>query len=274
MKKTVCFLMVLVAGLLFFAAYKDIQKGRDNAEDADSIITEDADNSEEDNVYSEEDEDKAESENIQTVATLAPTAEPTPAPTPVPTATPDQSYTVKLKGGTPVHSGPGRDYAFVQSVGQDGTYTIVQESTDADGKLWGKLKSGMGWVNITDKDTYFAEKSQVWAYFADKATLDGGYYERYNVEDSEYTKNIAFRIDNDVKNIRLTQLSFDGSSYKASEPVYKLAELPKDNVLVLGVVFHGDSTTYGFEFADVTGQVRKFSVSLSGKDGSLVFKEY
>ena len=31
-----------------------------------------------------------------------------------------------------------------------GTYTIVEEATDEAGKLWGKLKSGVGWICVSD----------------------------------------------------------------------------------------------------------------------------
>ena len=30
-----------------------------------------------------------------------------------------------------------------------GTYTIIEEQTDSDGNIWGKLKSGLGWICLT-----------------------------------------------------------------------------------------------------------------------------
>lgn len=268
MKKIICIIITAVVCVSFFTACGKKENSTENAQGVHNTVqSEDS--------GKEEAENTAE-ETLQNTPTPAPTATPTAVPTPAPdpTATPYPAYTVKLLGNVPVHSGPGKDHAFVQTIGENGTYTIVAEATDAEGKVWGKLKSGIGWVNISDKDTYTAEKSKLWVFFADESMLNGNCFERYNLEESEYMTNIAFRADNTIKNIRLAHLEYNGSGYTASEPVYKLAELPADNVLVLGVVFYGDTTTYGFEFTDVTNQVRHFAVSRSGKDGNLVFTEY
>ena len=45
-----------------------------------------------------------------------------------------------------IYEGPGYDYCFVDTVRQRGTYTIVEEVRDSEGNLWGRLKSGKGWI--------------------------------------------------------------------------------------------------------------------------------
>ena len=55
-------------------------------------------------------------------------------------------YTVALSKGTPIYKGPGTGYTLVEYLSAKGTFTIVQESYDNAGRLWGKLKSGKGWV--------------------------------------------------------------------------------------------------------------------------------
>ena len=49
----------------------------------------------------------------------------------------------------PIYSGPGYGYSYVGTVEEAGVYTIVEEKYDGAGDLWGRLKSGVGWVNLT-----------------------------------------------------------------------------------------------------------------------------
>jgi len=55
-------------------------------------------------------------------------------------------YTVKLDASVAIYRGNGVHYGYVKSVGEDGVYTIVEEAYDEYDNLWGKLKSGAGWV--------------------------------------------------------------------------------------------------------------------------------
>jgi uncharacterized protein YraI len=59
------------------------------------------------------------------------------------------SYTMSLGKNVEIYSGPGFAYGFVKTVGVDGVYTIVKEAYCTDGYLWGKLKSGVGWVRLS-----------------------------------------------------------------------------------------------------------------------------
>lgn len=47
-----------------------------------------------------------------------------------------------------IRKGPGTDSAIVQKAIAPGTYTIVSEATGQGATLWGKLKSGLGWVSL------------------------------------------------------------------------------------------------------------------------------
>ena len=65
----------------------------------------------------------------------------------------DVPYTTSLGAAVSIFDGPSYDYTYVQSVGQDGIYTIVEEAYDSEGNLWGKLKSGLGWVLLEEAYT-------------------------------------------------------------------------------------------------------------------------
>lgn len=57
------------------------------------------------------------------------------------------SFKVKVKvDGLNIRKGPGTSYAKVDCITDKGTYTIVETNGN-----WGKLKSGAGWINISDK---------------------------------------------------------------------------------------------------------------------------
>lgn len=47
-----------------------------------------------------------------------------------------------------IRKGPGTDTAIVQNAIKPGAYTIVSEATGPGATLWGKLKSGIGWVSL------------------------------------------------------------------------------------------------------------------------------
>jgi hypothetical protein len=91
--------------------------------------------------------------SLPVIETSAPTEEPTTAPTePAPQIVElSQSYTVNIpRDDFPIYGTPGYDAPRVGVVEQAGIYTIVTECRYPDGSLWGKLKSGAGWVCVTD----------------------------------------------------------------------------------------------------------------------------
>lgn len=61
----------------------------------------------------------------------------------------DLPYTVRITAtGLRVRKGPGTDNAIIATNLKPGVYTIVEESTGKGAKLWGKLKSGTGWISL------------------------------------------------------------------------------------------------------------------------------
>lgn len=45
----------------------------------------------------------------------------------------------------PIRSGPSVAFASRNYI-KPGVYTIIEETTSADGSKWGRLKSGAGWI--------------------------------------------------------------------------------------------------------------------------------
>ncbi len=60
-------------------------------------------------------------------------------------------YTIRLMSDyLPIYDGPGYEYQVVNEITDGGAYTIVEECISPEGYLWGKLKSGIGWINLDD----------------------------------------------------------------------------------------------------------------------------
>ena len=61
-------------------------------------------------------------------------------------------YTVMITtNALNIRKGPGTNYAKADCIRDHGIYTIVEESTGTGANLWGKLKSGAGWIAIDNR---------------------------------------------------------------------------------------------------------------------------
>lgn len=69
-------------------------------------------------------------------------------PTTTTTAPQETGRLTYLDATTPIYSAPGYHYTYLGTVGQSTNYTIVEEKS-IGGEIWGKLKSGRGWVPLS-----------------------------------------------------------------------------------------------------------------------------
>lgn len=75
-----------------------------------------------------------------------------------------EPYEIRVINNIGIYDKPSYSGRIVDEIKSDGLrYTIVAESYDEDNNLWGKLKSGKGWINIDDA-TYDikTEEPNVW----------------------------------------------------------------------------------------------------------------
>lgn len=71
------------------------------------------------------------------------------ASTPAPAPSKDTSYKVQVSfANLNIRKGPGTDYDRTGQFTGKGIFTIVQESKGEGATLWGKLKSGAGWISL------------------------------------------------------------------------------------------------------------------------------
>lgn len=172
-----------------------------------------------------------------------------------------------------IFAGPSYDEICVGTVMVKGTFTIVEEADDGEGHLWGRLKSGAGWIDLTHIRSEEVAAWPVSAAFSHDCPVPEG-STTFCMEDSEYTTLIAFRAYEPLTDVAL--VSLDMAADAAPIPAEVLALLPdmsQDAPLLAGVVFYGDMTTYGLSFTDADGRSRLFAVSISGRNGMLILEE-
>ena len=202
--------------------------------------------------------------------TLPPVTEPVIETTsPVETTEPAaREYTLRIEDPeTMIYAGPAFLSGAVAMVEEAGTYTIVEEAQDRDGNTWGRLKSGAGWICLTEP--------ALAPIYADYAAESFNAYHAYWSDETDYITAIGFTPAEKLTNVRFGLLDwFETESWQMAEELYTMDEIDPDHAFLAQVVFWGDMTTYGISFTDADGAERHFAVSISGKDGSLICQEY
>ena len=108
---------------------------------------------------------------------------------------------------------------------------------------------------------------------AEFATTDMPVDNYFIAEDSEYISYILFTAEDKVTDVRVYAMDFVEDGFVPAEELYAADTMKQGETLLGGVVFWGDMTTYGMSFTDSSGAVRSYEMTVSGKDGSLIFAE-
>ncbi|MBR5232427.1 MAG: hypothetical protein IKW00_09325 [Clostridia bacterium] len=181
------------------------------------------------------------------------------------------SYIETVQAGQPIFKGPGYGYARNGAVSEKGRYTIVAEERDEWGNLWGKLKSGAGWIDLSDVRGEVIPL--LTAEYTDKASIDREQPDVFLQEDSEYTTWIRFKANQRLENVQLVSFELADAGLKVDRVLHARPVLEAGVPLAAGVVFYGDMTAYGLLCTDFEGKMHCFVLTVSGYDGSLVVNE-
>lgn len=220
-------------------------------------------------------------------STPQPTPEPAPKPTPEPS--PSSHPTPDLHGvpyieivndpDQPIYSGPGYDYDKVGTVKIATGYTIMEEIIDPEGNLWGRLKSGAGWIDLTDSRAFNGAVQLVTAsYVKGIAPEDCDYASPYG---EDYYNYIEFNVKSPVTNVQLLalELSFDitedkfGQQYHEGATLHTLPSLTPEQSYIVALVFPGDLSAYGLRLTDENGKVHEYTLTISLRNGELILSE-
>ena len=182
-----------------------------------------------------------------------------------------EHYLIELGALTPIFTGPSYDDGHAGVVGTDGSYTIVEERWDDEGNLWGRLKSGAGWVNLTDEE--IARGALLRVCFAEDLQTVGTPQELVFAH-SEYAVKLAFMAGAELRNIEFCSMAFGEARLEPDETLHKMSGLKKGEVLLVTMEFPGDFSSYGISFQDAAGEEHHYAVSISGRNGEPVLWNY
>jgi hypothetical protein len=178
----------------------------------------------------------------------------------------DTSYTIQIADPeTYIYEKPEFRSQCTALVGEAGIYTIVEEAMDRDGNLWGRLKSGIGWVCLTEP--------AIVPVYADYAPEHFSYVDSWHCGEPDYVTDIGIIPMEPIRDVEFVLLNVIENN-KVEDVLYTADALNAEDGLLISVVYWGDMTTYGLNFTDMNGNTRCFALSISGKDGSLICREY
>lgn len=172
-----------------------------------------------------------------------------------------------------IFAGPGYDEGCVGTVREAGVYTIVEEADDGEGHLWGRLKSGAGWLDLTHVRSEEVAARPVSAAFAEHCPPEGS-FRFFTMPQDEFTTEVIFRVSEPVTDVRLVALELVEEGFAVGETLYDAPDMSPDWPLLAGVTFWGDMTTYGLICTDGAGETRLFAAYISGRNGMLILEEW
>ena len=179
----------------------------------------------------------------------------------------DVPYTVRIPAWVSMFEGPGYDFSYTGLVGMDGVYTIVDQCLDENMYTWGKLKSGAGWINLTDME--FTMSRPVIISFADKALLKNGEFLFCQADTGDNSEKIAVRANRPIHNMRFASLVLGEEFWETEKILYSGEHMDDLLPLVIEVTFPGDMTAFLFEFTDEYGLNHQYYITVSGRNGTL-----
>ena len=173
----------------------------------------------------------------------------------------------------PIYAGPSYDSEFVGTVKEAGTYTIVEEKWDVEDNLWGRLKSGAGWIDLTEVRFCLQFPNALTAAYANDQLLQSGNFIHFDASFTDYPVQVVFRANEPLTNVVLFSMQLQETMELADE-IYSLSRLDPGKPLVVDLDFPGDMTTYAIRYTDGNGDTFTYCICISGRNGALILYEY
>ena len=172
-----------------------------------------------------------------------------------------------------IFDGPGYDYGFAGTVRKIGTYTIVEEAEDYEGNYWGKLKSGAGWVDLTQIQSNNYVSDLIGVNYAEDRVLREVSYHHYSTN-REYAVPVIFYAYGTLRDVTIFDMEFLGDGMVPAGDLYTLPEMTDAKPLVAELDFPGDFSTYGIRFTDESGTSYTYYIYMSGRNGLIELSKY
>lgn len=221
-----------------------------------------------------------EKKTVTTEATEAPTepteqtteqtTEATEAPTQPKELTPmtDVPYILNPPAEACVFKEPDANSQFVRAFGHEGAYTIVEERYDENGDLWAKLKSGIGWTNVTNPFCGGPDAPKVVATYASKQVMDGEHHLAALYTNDPYKVNVSILAHETVYRVMIREN--DMINERAGKVLYNLEQLDPEKPIVAHLTFPGDFSSFLVTYEDADGVAHEILLWMSMDDSNFI----
>lgn len=163
----------------------------------------------------------------------------------------DVPYILEPPAEACIFKEPDANSKFVRAFGHQGAYTIVEERYDDQGNLWAKLKSGIGWTNLTDPFCGGPDAPLVVATYTSKQVLSGDYHLAGLYTGNEYKVNVSILAHETVYNVAIREN--DMINNRVGKAVYTLEQLDPEKPIVAHLIFPGDFSSFLVTYTDAQG---------------------
>ena len=178
-------------------------------------------------------------------------------------------YKVYLASEVCIFSKPDSQSEFVRLIVEEGVYTITEEYCDDSGFVWGNLKSGLGWVNLSDPFCGGADAPKVIAAYSSEQILSGDYHlAGVHMEDA-YAVKVTILAHETVYHVRISD--YNMMDEIPGETLYSLDQLDPGKPIVAHLTVPGDFSSYLVTYTDGTdGLEYSFLLWMSMDDSNTV----
>jgi len=152
---------------------------------------------------------------------------------------------------------------------------------ETDGGSYELIITASNWDYLPSGETFSGFEyvmPEVRAVFIEDAGEIPDNCEKLVLDDSEYSVQIVLYADKDIKDFTFLSISLDsvdemGDAYFTIKDKYPM-ELSMETPVVVQLTFPGDSPNFGFSYIDERGIEVDKTLTLSGRDGSLVVADF
>ena len=115
--------------------------------------------------------------------------------------------------------------------------------------------------------------------YADGIVTEATNYDWFTADDSPDATKVLFMAEGDVRDFKFLSLFCedvleDGTPVFTVEEMYHLDRLTPEKHLLVEMTFWGTMPSYGYSFVDDNGETQRFTLEMSGMDGSIYIGKF
>ena len=115
--------------------------------------------------------------------------------------------------------------------------------------------------------------------YADEVVTEATNYDWFTADDSPDATKVIFMAEGDVRDFKFLSLFCedvleDGTPVFTVEEMYHLDRLTPEKHLLVEMTFWGTMPSYGYSFVDDNGETQRFTLEMSGMDGSIYIGKF